>query len=174
MKQEQLNFYRIDNNYIEHLSKIDSHIMSCSKNQGKENRPFVGIIVICNDLAYCIPLSSPKTKHSSMKNNVCFTKIIDNEKIIGVLNFNNMIPIRNDLIKKIDLKITENDTSEQKAYKSLMIKQLTFCRQNKDTLIKKANKLHKLCQNTDNQTLAKMCCNFKSLEKFLDKYSNSP
>ena len=36
---------------------------------GKDNRGFVGIVIICGTYKYCIPLSSPKEKHRKMKNN---------------------------------------------------------------------------------------------------------
>ena len=41
--------------------------MSVSPQIGKENSPFVGVVVICNDKKYCIPLKSPKPKHQTMK-----------------------------------------------------------------------------------------------------------
>ena len=93
MEQKRLNLYRIDMKYIRNLAKVDEHVMSVSPQLGKETRPFVGIVIVCDTQKYCIPLSSPKAKHNSMKNDVDFIKIMDGEKLIGVLNLNNMVPV---------------------------------------------------------------------------------
>ena len=94
MKKEQLKLYMVDMKYIRNLSDVDDRVLSVSPQIGKQNRPFVGIIIICNNKQYCIPLSSPKPKHTKMKNDVDFSKIYDGDgKLIGVLNFNLMIPV---------------------------------------------------------------------------------
>ena len=93
MKQQRLNLYLVDIKYIRDLARADDHVMSVSPQIGKSTRPFIGIIVICNDKQYCVPLSSPKPKHVTMKNDKDFTKIYDGERLIAVLNFNEMIPV---------------------------------------------------------------------------------
>ena len=45
-----------------------------------------------------------------MKNDVDFSRIVVDEKIIGVLNFNSMIPVNNAVITKMNLLITPQDT----------------------------------------------------------------
>ena len=74
MKQKRLSIYQIDMKYVRDLAKADDKVMSVSPQENKESRPFVGIVVIMNDKKYCIPLSSPKSKHNQMKNDVDFTK----------------------------------------------------------------------------------------------------
>lgn len=93
MEQKRLNLYLIDMKYMRNLAKADDHVMFVSSQAGKETRPFVGIVIVCGTRKYCVPLSSPKPKHSSMKNDMDFMKIMDGEKLIGTLNFNNMIPV---------------------------------------------------------------------------------
>ena len=175
MKKIRLNLYTIDIKYIRNLAKADSNILSVSPQTGKNSRPFVGIVLICNDKKYCIPLSSPKEKHKKMKNDVDFTKIYDkNNKLIGVLNFNNMIPVRNDVICPINLKILKTDNPSDIHYKNMVINQITFCRHNQSAIIRKANKLYKMItQNTVNTLLKRRCCNFLKLEKILEKYKTS-
>ena len=66
-----------------------------------------------------------------MKNDVDFMKITDSDgKLIGVLDFNNIIPVREDLVQKIDIKIRASDSYETIRYKNLIIDQLNFCRKN--------------------------------------------
>jgi len=172
MRQQRLNLYLIDIKYIRNLAKADDNVMSVSPQIDKESRPFVGIVVVCEDHEYCVPLSSPKSKHVSMKNDVDFTKIIVQEKLIGVLNFNNMIPVDVNCIKPLDLKITSKDNAVERQYKKLAAKQLDWCRQNQESIIKKANKLYKLMQSDCvSGYLKKRCCDFKRLEKVLKKWS---
>ena len=58
MKQKRLNLYWIDMKYIRELAHIDDNLMSVSPQVGKASRPFIGVIVICGEQQYCIPLSS--------------------------------------------------------------------------------------------------------------------
>ena len=79
--------------YIRNLHNIDDKVLSVSPQAGKDNRVFIGIVVICGIHKYCIPLSSPKEKHKNMKNSMDFSKIEVNGNLLGVLNFNHMISI---------------------------------------------------------------------------------
>lgn len=55
-------------------SGIATFLRSCMQT-GKDTRVFVGIIIVCDDHKYCIPLSSPKKKHKKMRNSMDFSKI---------------------------------------------------------------------------------------------------
>jgi len=173
MKQEQLSLYMVDMKLIRNMhNQGDDRVFSVSPQVGKDNRPFVGLIVILGKRQYCIPLSSPKEKHKNMKNGLDFHRILDSDgKLIGVLDFNNMIPVRPDVVHKIQLKIAKNDDQATRHYKELMSDQLTFCRQNHDTIVKKANKLYTMVQkkNTSAQ-LKHRCLNWSKLENVLDRY----
>ena len=80
-----------------------------------------------------------------MNNDIDFSKIIDSKgNLLGVLNFNNMIPIRKDVIKKIDLRIHLGDNPDIVRRKLLMANQLTICRQQSEAICKKANKLYRI------------------------------
>ena len=70
-----LNFYYIDLKYIRNLSRADDNVMSVSPQVGKENRPFLGIIILIGGQKYCIPLTSPKKKFENMKSQIDFIKI---------------------------------------------------------------------------------------------------
>ena len=173
MQQERLNLYTVNMKYIRNLhNQGDDRVLSVSPQVGKDNRPFVGIVVICDNKQYCIPLSSPKDKHKIMKNDVDFHKILDSEgKLIGVLDFNNMIPVLEDVLQEVDVKIYPNDSREKKKYKNLMIDQLNFCRQHQDIIVKKADKLYKMIgkKNTSGP-LKRRCLKWDRLEKILDRF----
>ena len=171
MEQKRLNLYLIDMKYIRNLARADDRVMSVSPQSGKKTRPFVGIVVVCGTREYCVPLSSPKPKHKSMKNDVDFTKIMDGEKLIGVMNFNNMIPVTESCITPLNLRITGKDDATARNYKKMAAKQLDWCQRNQDTIIKKANKLYKMVQvEKASGFLKKRCCDFRKLEMALQKW----
>ena len=171
MEQKRLNLYLIDMKYIRNLAKADDHVMSVSPQSGKETRPFVGIVIVCGTREYCVPLSSPKPKHKSMKNDVDFIKIMDGEKLIGVLNFNNMIPVAESYITPLNLRIAGKDDTAARSYKKMATKQLDWCQRNQDAIIKKANKLYKMVQSEKaSGFLKKRCCDFRKLEMVLQKW----
>lgn len=58
----------MDMNYIRDLHNADDKVQSVSPQIHKNNRPFVGVVVICEKHKYCIPLDHPKEKHYTMKN----------------------------------------------------------------------------------------------------------
>ena len=173
MKKEQLKLYKVDMKYIRDLSKADDKIPSVSPQINKDTRPFVGIIVICGNKQYCIPLSSPKPKHEHMKNDKDFSKIFDKQdKLIGVLNFNLMIPVDRSVISPINYNIAPTDNQETRAYKNLMKDQLLWCRKNRDHIFSKAEKLYIIVTQIPEKSrnLTRRCCDFKKLEKVLEKW----
>ena len=127
----KLGLYNINIKYVRDLSKVDDRIMSVSPQIHKENRPFVGVVIICDRKQYCIPLSSPKEKHAKMNNDKDFSKILDSKgKLIGVLNFNNMLPVHDSLISKININPQANDNKSDREYKQLLRDQLFWCNDN--------------------------------------------
>lgn len=59
LKLGKLNFYIVDDNYINYLSQFDKHIAYNKK--GK--RPYIGGIIMVEKYYYFAPLFSPKQKH---------------------------------------------------------------------------------------------------------------
>ena len=72
MIQAPLEVYRIDMKYIRNLHNIDDRVLSVSPQIGKDERPFLGVLVICNEHKYCVPLSKPKEKHEKMRDKIDF------------------------------------------------------------------------------------------------------
>ena len=55
---KRLKLYNVNLKYIRNLHNVDDHVPSISPQIGKQNRPFLGIIILINGSKYCIPLSS--------------------------------------------------------------------------------------------------------------------
>lgn len=49
MEQLPLEIYRIDMKYIRNLHNIDDRVLSVSPQIGKNERSFLGVIIICNE-----------------------------------------------------------------------------------------------------------------------------
>lgn len=174
MKQERLNLYRIDMKYIRNLHNVDNRVSSVSPQIGKQHRIYIGIIIICNDRKYLIPLSHPVEKHKKMNPRADFDKITDKHgRLIGVLNYNLMIPVENHQLIKVDLKTRKTDSANEIHYKQLCIDELNWCRKHADTIINKANCLYALCTGTSNYKGKSRCLDFKKLEVACEKY-NTP
>ena len=92
------------------------------------------------------------------------------QKLIGVLNFNNMIPVDESCIVPLNLRVTEKDDAATRNYKKMAAKQLDWCQRNQETIVKKANKLYMIVQSEKvSGFLKRRCCNFKKLEVILQK-----
>ncbi len=172
MKQEKLQLYTLDMKYVRDLHNADDRVQSISPQIHKSNRPFVGIVVVCEDHMYCVPLDHPKAKHYKMKNDVDFTRIFDGEKLMGVMNFNNMIPVDESVVTKMDLRIAQNEKGSDRAYKVLCAKELDWIQKNQDAIVKKANKLYRMITTEEaNNLLRRRCVDFKKLEGVLGKWA---
>ena len=172
MKQERLNLYRIDMKYIRNLHNVDNRVSSVSPQIGKQHRIYVGIVVICNERKYLIPLSHPVEKHKRMNPRADFDKIINkNGKLLGVLNYNLMIPVEEHQLLKVDLKADKDDSVGEKYYKQLCIDELNWCRKHADVIINKANCLYQLCTSESNYKGKTRCLDFKRLEAECEKYN---
>ena len=168
MEQGKLYLYTLDLKYIRDLHNVDDRVLSISPQTHKSNRPFVGVVIIVDKHQYCIPLSSPKEKHHNMKNDVDFSRIIVENKLIGVLNFNSMIPVNNNVIAKLNIKISPLDSIADKSYKILCAKELNWVQKNQDIIVRKANKLYNMIiSGKANGNLKKRCLDFQILEKVL-------
>ena len=55
MIQLPLEVYRIDMKYIRNLHNIDDRVFSVSPQTRKDERPFLGVILVCNEHKYCVP-----------------------------------------------------------------------------------------------------------------------
>lgn len=154
----RLRLYRIDPNYCKFLEKTDPLIPNIQN--AKSTRPFVGIVLSIDGYEYYAPLTSPKAKHKKMKNYIDFHKIDGGN--LGAINFNNMIPVHETFLKEIELKFSENDSTEDFQYKILLQKQITWCNAHRDVIEKKAKTLYRLMMDeTIPEIIKHRCCDFK-------------
>lgn len=159
--------------YVRNLMNIDNkNVMSISSQHRKNKRIFVGIIVMLDHHKYCIPLSSVegKNKYQKMSNNLTFRKITNtNGEVIGALNINNMIPVRDEYLIPFDIKIYPSDDKKQREYKKHCMEELRWCREHEDEIVMLARELHRMVCNGVPFKKRKICPDYRLLEKECDK-----
>ena len=168
MKQE-LKIVRLNTDYCDYLRKYDDKVPYNMGN--KKLRPFVGVLFTVGKCLYFAPLSSPRPKHLKLFDNIDLLKI-DNGKL-GVINFNNMIPVYEKNVDYIYFndKKTISDKSELK-YMELLNDQLRWLNRHDNKLYRKSKFLYDSYINGNlKANVINRCCNFPLLEEKCKKYN---
>ena len=171
MTQLPLYVYRIDMKYIRNLHNIDDRVLSVSPQIGKDERPFLGVLIICNDRKDCVPLSKPKQKHLKMRDKIDFKKIVHQGTLLGVLNFNLMIPVEDAQLKRIDTKIRKHDTENVRKRKALLNQELEWCNEHVSVLSNTANVLYQKYISGEAFSARKQCLDFPRMEMECRKFN---
>ena len=170
IKMKKLNFYFVDNNYINYLSKFDKHI-AYNKNA---TRPYIGVVIVVENHYYFAPLFLPKPKHKTYKENLTFFKILNKntKKDLGIIRFSDMIPVPQQYVYLLNLK------DKSYGYKRLLSEQYSYINisKNKEKIFEKSNKLYHIVTNNKINKMTKfykeLSCNFKLLEEKSVEYIN--
>lgn len=120
-------------------------------------------------------VSSPKKKHYKMKEGIDFIKIKQENRILGVLNLNNMIPILDKYVQLLKYKEIEQyrlfeTEKEKRMYIALLNTELKIVNSKYEEIKKNAIKLYKEKINNPNSRVSKRCCDFKFLETKLNQF----
>lgn len=158
---------KVDSEYCDYLRKFDDKV---PYNSGtKELRPFIGILFTVAGCEYFAPLSSPKIKHLKMKNNMDMVKIDGGR--LGVVNFNNMIPVTPSNYELFDLNSEPKDINELKR-QNLLKSQLIWLNKNIKKVKNKSSKIYEQYKNnTISERIKLRCCNFILLEEKCKEYN---
>lgn len=170
----RFKLYNVNIKYIRNLHRVDDNVPSVSPQIGKQMRPFLGIVVLINGSKFCIPFTSNSGKKNknfeTMRENITFRKICDKDgKILAALNLNNMIPVREEYVAEIDLKIYPTDSPEICRWKKLCIKELDWCQAHQSEIERLANELYRKYTSNEPFGKRKICLNFPILEKECNK-----
>lgn len=170
---ESLYFVKICSEYANYLKKYEDKIRE------KGNRPYIGILLKVDEKCYVAPLSSPKEKYEKMKEDIDIFKIKKGK--LGVINFNNMMPVYLDkkYLNRINLKKLRKIRNEKdRKYFFLLKEQLKICNENREKILKKAEKLYEIFTKDEmnitrrQKFIKNRVVNFKLLEKLCDEYVN--
>lgn len=174
MKGNKLKWYIVDREYVNYLKEFENKVEHIDYN--KKLKPYIGILINIQDFNYYVPISSVKEKHYKMSEGMDFIKIAQGDKIIAVLNLNNMIPISANNVQ--DLKYEEiekyrdfESEMDKKHYIAFLNFELGLINDKKEKITKSALKLYNEKINNPTSKLSKRCCDFKLLEKKCIEYN---
>lgn len=180
-----MNFYTVDNSYVQELHAIDSEVFYDAVNY--QNKPYVGIVIQNGSYDYFIPLTSAKNKHKKWKNvtdtnyviyellpkhikmpstAICVTSKSNIKHILAVLEIKKMIPVPKKYCSKINFK-TIIDTS----YRDLFLKEYKFLKPLETVICKKALSIYQ--QQINSGIILPFHCNYSKLEQVYDKYKST-
>lgn len=145
---DKLIFYAINPDYLDYLRNVDSKVPECV--ESGHTKPFCGIVLEINNQKFYAPISS---FNQNQQTNFI---IKDGERPISSIRFCFMIPVPDEVLTRIDF------SKEEPNYRALLEKEYRYCKQNIDTIRKKAQRVYNLCQKQN--PLSNSCCNFKDLE----------
>lgn len=173
MKKEKLKWYIASKEYINYLKVYDNKIENI--NYSSRLKPYLGIILFINNFNYYVPISSPKDKHYKMKEDIDFVKIVKKDRIIGILNLNNMIPISDIDISILDYKKIDNyrefdNEKEKMLYISFLNLELKLINNKIEKIKENAIKLYNEKLINPSSRISKRCCDFRLLEEKCELY----
>lgn len=155
----RLKIYRVEDKYIRFLQGMDGRVQD-NKNR---RRPYVGIVLVVGKYQYFVPMESPKPNHAKIKPGPHIMKL-DKGKL-GLLGFNNMIPIHPSALIAFDIN-NEPDPH----YANLLRRQASYINQHKAEVFSHASETYYDTVNGKNKFFLTICCNFQKLEWACDHY----
>lgn len=169
----ELKLYKVLPKYIDALRDEtnggDTTIYSV---EGKESRPFVGIVAVINGYSYFIPLTSYKTRFHYLTNKEPdFMPIYRKGKMVAALEFNKMIPVPLNQIRPLDMKLRMHDSEGRKKAKELRIYEEKWCNNHSKEIESKALVLYKMYVDKDRSYKnIKYCIDFPQIEELCSEY----
>lgn len=161
--EKMISFYEIDDDYIDFLRQFDRKILSTKDGHRKYSRKYIGIMMHNRDYKYFIPLSSYKPIYDNMYESKSLKKIGD----MAVLRINNMIPVINGVIHRVDF----NSIADLN-YKYLLQSEYRIIK-NREKEIRTDSRIvyyYRLNDKNKDKGLYNLCCDYKLLEEKSKEY----
>lgn len=171
-----MKLFNIQDEYLEYLKSFDDNVFNNKDDKYTKTRKYLGILLEVNDCKYIAPLSSPKksdyTEDNKIRKSVTsIIRMVDTQenKLLGTIKLSNMIPFFNEEV----IEYYDIEKEQDKFYKKLVLKELEFIYQNKELIIKNANKLYKQKLLNLNIGYIKNTVNFGLLEEKAKEYNKA-
>jgi protein AbiQ len=157
-----IKLYEVSPKYIDYLVPYAPHLFHNKKPGQQNERKYIGVILMVDDMKYFAPLSSYKPKHEKMKDGLDFVKIEN----YAVVNINNMFPVPDGEYTYVDIAEVKNPQ-----YRKLLMTEYRILRKLQDKIKKNAAVLYKHKKEKGTSTaLAKRCNDFQLLEEKCHQY----
>ena len=158
---KEFDICRVNPQYLRFLQNYDKNVPQ------KNHRPYIVITLDINNKKYAIPLTSKRLRANGKKRNpLTTTELIGKNNIdYGAILYNNMIPISEHLVTKINFKSENIINRELLKDKAILIKR------NSQLIRKKAITTYNIRISEKNKFMNEFCANFKLLEEKLKEYT---
>ena len=156
---ENFRIYRVEDKYIRFLKGADPRVQD-NKNR---RRPYVGVVLLVGAYRYFVPLESPKPNHAKIKNGKHIMRLAGGK--LGLLGFNNMIPIHESALISFDI-----DAEQDRQYAELLRRQITIINRSKADIVNHASSTYYDVVNHKNKFLERISCDFRKLERACSHY----
>ena len=167
----------IDKDYVEYLKLFDNKVQNIDYKD--KLKPYIGIILNVNNFKYYVPITSAKAKYIKQNNNLDIVYIKDNnQKLLGVLNLNNMIPVNDNEITLLNFtKLRKyrkfDNLNEEYKYISFLSMEIVYIRLLSKVITHKAQKLYAEKTNNPHSKISQRTNDFKLLEEKCLEYQNN-
>ena len=149
---DKLAFYDVNPNYADYLKQFDNRIPNF--NYSQNNKFVCGIVLSINGFDYYAPISSNKQIFKTS------FPIYDGNNIISTIRFSFMFPIPDGCCTQKDFRKIEDYR-----YRRLLNKEVLYCNQHLNQILKKAAFIYDRTVNKKDPVLTNNCCDFKLLEQ---------
>lgn len=163
-----MKWYLVENDYLNYLNSIDSKVQI--NTHDNTIKPFIGVLFKINGYDYFVQVSSAKSKHYKMSNKMIdMHKIVSSNRILSVLNINNMIPVPPAVLiplayADVDKYRTFSSAYEKSNYIALLKKELSIINQEATIIQAKAQKCYNNKIKNPTSRISERCCDFTLLE----------
>lgn len=176
-----LKWYAINKEYVEYLRRFDNRVQYIDYDS--QFKPYIGIILNISNFDYYVPISSvgnkPRKieKYTKMKEDIDLFKVFDkNNKLLSVLNINNMIPINKENVERVSYEHIDKYRSfktplEKKRYVYFLQVELAVMRRSQNYIISKASDLYDEKFKNSSSRIAKRTVDFDKVEEKCIEYS---
>ena len=156
---ENLYICHISEPYVDYLHSFDYRVPF---NKG-QRRPYVGVVLRIDSYQYFVPMESPRPNHAKIRPGKHIMKLSGGS--LGLLGFNNMLPVPPSEIIPYDIS-----AEPDRKYKNLLLNQIDFCNRQKAAIFDHARQTYSAVVSSGNAFLARICCDFKALERACTDY----
>ena len=171
-----MRWYILDKDYVNYLRRFDDRVQNVHYGENSL-KPFIGILITINDMHYCVPVSSPKRKHMTMSDSLDFIKLMNLDKthLFGVINLNNMIPVKAEYMTPLDYKTIGCQADfisevQKERYIRLLKNELRSINERADKIMANASRLRDNYIQYPKGKYALRSCDFALLEQKCAEY----
>ncbi|MBC2856818.1 type III toxin-antitoxin system ToxN/AbiQ family toxin [Cetobacterium sp. 2A] len=162
----------IDKEFINYLKGFEPKIPDVNYGVTKL-KPFFNPLFKVGNLVYVSQVTSPKPRHSLLKDDIDFIKLFVGTNLIGVVNLNYMFPVPSHLITEIEYSNIDmfkqfQSEKEKNSYIVLLKREMKEIK-NKN-IDRAAENLYQRKCTFPNDRVSKRCLEFKELEKYSINY----